>query len=346
MSETPLTYRDAGVDIDGAQRALRSVVSNIQGTYTENVVAGVGGFGALFRADFGDMRQPVLVSSVDGVGTKTKVAAMVGDYSGLGQDIVNHCVNDILCQGARPLFFLDYYGCNKLEDHRFEQVVSGMALACQAVGAALIGGETAEMPGVYVDDEIDVVGSIVGLVDLEKKLPRGKMSAGCSVIGLASNGLHTNGYTLARRALFEVNGQSVRDEIPGLGRTIGEELLRPHRCYFNSVYPLLNEFDSIFAVAHITGGGLYDNIPRVLPADVRVSIDRTSWTPLPIFKLIQAIANVPDVEMFRTFNMGIGMVLIVDRDDAPTIVQRLTEAGESAAVIGEVQAGPNDVQII
>ncbi len=346
MSETPLTYRDAGVDIDGAQRALRSVVGSIQGSYTDKVVAGVGGFGALFKADFGDIRQPLLVSSIDGVGTKTKVAAMVGDYSGLGHDIVNHCVNDILCQGAKPLFFLDYYGCNRLDDVRFEQVVRGMAEACQSVGAALIGGETAEMPGVYVDDEIDVVGSILGIVDGERKLPRGKMTAGCAVIGLASSGLHTNGYSLARRALFEVGGMSVRDEIPGLGRSIGEELLRPHTCYFNSVYPILQEFDSVFAVAHITGGGLYENIPRVLPSDMRVSIEKRSWTPLPIFQMIQVVANVPDVEMYRTFNMGIGMILIVDREDAPTVIQRLAEAGQPAAVIGEVQAGPPDVQIV
>ncbi len=346
MSETPLTYRDAGVDIDGAQRALRSVVGSIQGSYTDKVVAGVGGFGALFKADFGDMRQPLLVSSIDGVGTKTKVAAMVGDYSGLGHDIVNHCVNDILCQGAKPLFFLDYYGCNRLDDVRFEQVVRGMAEACQSVGAALIGGETAEMPGVYVDDEIDVVGSILGIVDGERKLPRGKMTAGCAVIGLASSGLHTNGYSLARRALFEVGGMSVRDEIPGLGRSIGEELLRPHTCYFNSVYPILQEFNSVFSVAHITGGGLYENIPRVLPSDMRVSIEKRSWTPLPIFQMIQVVANVPDVEMYRTFNMGIGMILIVDREDAPTVIQRLSEAGQPAAVIGEVQAGPPDVQIV
>jgi phosphoribosylformylglycinamidine cyclo-ligase len=346
MPDEPLTYRSSGVNIDEAQRALRSVIGSIQSTYSDQVIAGVGGFGGLFRADFGDIAKPVLVSSIDGVGTKTKVAAMVGDHSGLGIDIVNHCVNDILCQGARPLFFLDYYGCSRLHGLQFEEVVQGMASACQAVGAALIGGETAEMPGVYVDDEIDVVGSVIGIVDMDKKLPRGKMQPGDAVVGIASNGLHTNGYSLARRALFEVGGLSVRDEVAGLGITIGEALLRPHKCYFNTVYPLIQETDGIFAVAHITGGGLYDNVPRVLPSDVRVLIERRSWTPLPIFQLIQQTGSVPDSEMYRTFNMGIGMVLVVERTLASAVVQRLNDANESAAIIGEVQSGAQDVQIV
>ncbi len=346
MPDEQLTYRSSGVDIDEAQRALRAVMSDVKGTYTDSVVAGVGGFGALFRPQFGDIEKPLLVSSIDGVGTKTKVAAMVGDYSNLGLDIVNHCVNDILCQGARPLFFLDYFGCSRIQGLVFEEIVRGMAQACKEVGASLIGGETAEMPGVYVEDEIDLVGSIVGVVDQEKKLPRGKMQPGDCVIGIASNGLHTNGYSLARRALFEMGGLSVRDEVPGLGRTIGTELLRPHRCYFNSIYPILQDTETVYAVAHITGGGLYDNIPRVLPSDVRVVIEKRSWTPLPIFQLIQQCGNIPDAEMYRIFNMGIGIVMIVDRFIAPAIVQRLNDSGESAAIIGEVQPGSHEVQII
>ncbi len=346
MPDEQLTYRSSGVDIDEAQRALRAVMSDVKGTYTDSVVAGVGGFGALFRPQFGEIEKPLLVSSIDGVGTKTKVAAMVGDYSNLGLDIVNHCVNDILCQGARPLFFLDYFGCSRIQGLVFEEIVRGMAQACKEVGASLIGGETAEMPGVYVEDEIDLVGSIVGVVDQEKKLPRGKMQPGDCVIGIASNGLHTNGYSLARRALFEMGGLSVRDEVPGLGRTIGTELLRPHRCYFNSIYPILQDTETVYAVAHITGGGLYDNIPRVLPSDVRVVIEKRSWTPLPIFQLIQQCGNIPDAEMYRIFNMGIGIVMIVDRFIAPAIVQRLNDSGESAAIIGEVQPGSHEVQII
>ncbi len=346
MSEVPLTYRAAGVDIDESQRALREVAPLIQATYTEGVVAGIGGFGGLFRASFPDFERPVLVSSIDGVGTKTKVAAMVGDYSGLGKDIVNHCINDILCQGAKPLFFMDYYGTSRLSGSVFLSVVKGMAEACAASDTALIGGETAEMPGVYHDDEVDVVGAIVGVVDADKKLPGAKPSAGDVIVGVASDGLHTNGFSLARRALFEMGGLSVRDTMPGLNATIGEELLRPHRCYYRSIYPLLQEQAGIHALAHITGGGLYDNLPRVLPSDYHAIIDRRSWTPLPIFRLIQEVGNIPDVEMYRTFNMGIGMVLLVDREFAPAVVQRLNQAGESAAIIGEVQKGPNDVKII
>jgi phosphoribosylformylglycinamidine cyclo-ligase len=345
MSE-PLTYRSSGVDIDEAQRALRNVLPEIQHTYTENVVAGIGGFGGLFRADFGEMERPLLVSSIDGVGTKTKVAAMCGEFGGLGKDIVNHCVNDILCQGARPLFFLDYFASSRLDPNVFENVLRGAAEACEACGAALIGGETAEMPGVYHEDEMDIVGSIVGVVAQDKKLPRGKLQPGDAAVGLASDGLHTNGFSLARRALFELGGLSVRDEVPGLGKTIGEELLRPHRSYFQSVYPLLDEFPAIRAVAHITGGGLYENIPRVMPSDTQLMIERRAWTPLPIFQLIQQVGNVPDAEMFRTFNMGIGMVLLVAREAAAPVVQRLQEAGEAAAIIGYVQDGPHDVQII
>ena len=346
MPDEQLTYRSAGVNIDEAARALRAVLGDVKDTYSEDVVAGVGGFGALYKANFGDIEKPLLVSSVDGVGTKTKVAAMVGDFSGLGYDIVNHCVNDILCQGARPLFFLDYFGCSRLQGLMFEEIVRSMAAACKAVGASLIGGETAEMPGVYHEDEIDLVGSVVGLVDQDRKLPRGKMQVGDSVIGIASNGLHTNGYSLARRALFEMGGLSVRDEVPGLGRMIGAELMRPHRCYFQSVYPIIQDTEAVYAVAHITGGGLYDNIPRVLPSDVRVVIEKRSWMPLPIFNLIQQTGNIPDGEMYRSFNMGVGMVMIVDRFAASAVVQRLNDAGESAAVIGEVQPGSHEVQIL
>ena len=346
MPDEQLTYRSAGVDIDEAQRALRAVLGDVKATYSESVVAGVGGFGALFRPTFGDVEKPLLVSSIDGVGTKTKVAAMVGDFSFLGHDIVNHCVNDILCQGASPLFFLDYFGCSRLHGLMFEEILRGMAIACKEVGASLVGGETAEMPGVYHEDEIDLVGSIVGVVDQDKKLPRGKMQPGDSVIGIASNGLHTNGFSLARRALFEIGGLSVRDEVPGLGRTIGSELIRPHRCYFNSVYPMLQDTENIYAVAHITGGGLYDNIPRILPSDIRVVIEKRSWTPLPIFSLIQMTGNIPEAEMYRAFNMGVGMIIIADRFIAPALVQRLVDAGESAAVIGEVQSGSHEVQIL
>ncbi len=346
MVNEPLTYRAAGVDIDEAQRALRAVTKAVQATHNAEVVGGIGGFGGLFRAKFGEMANPTLVSSIDGVGTKTKIAAMVGDFTGLGKDIVNHCVNDILCQGAKPLFFLDYYGCSKLSGLIFEEILHGMSEACRDSGCALIGGETAEMPGIYHDDEIDIVGAVIGIVDFERKLPRGKMQPGDSIIGLASDGLHTNGFSLARTALLEKAGRSVRDTIPGLNTTIGEELIRPHRCYLNSVYPLVQDVEGLYAIAHITGGGLYDNLPRVMPSDVKAVIEKRSWTPLPIFQLIQATGDIPDQEMYRAFNMGIGMVLFVDRMAAPAVVQRLNQAGETAAIIGEVQSGSQDVQIL
>ncbi len=346
MPKDALTYQAAGVDIDEAQRALRAVAPEIQSTYTEGVVAGVGGFGGLFRGVFEGYERPLLVSSIDGVGTKTKIAAMMGAFKGLGEDIVNHCINDILCQGARPLFFMDYYGTSRLSSQVFEEVLRGVAEACRLAGCALIGGETAEMPDVYHDEEIDIVGSVVGVVEADKKLPRASMKPGDAVVGIASNGLHTNGYSLARRSLFERGGLSVRDPMPELGTTIGEELLRPHKCYLNSVYPLIQEITSINAIAHVTGGGLYDNLPRVMPVDAQVVIERRAWTPQPIFRLIQEVGNIPEPEMYRAFNMGIGMVLFVERDAAPAIVQRLIQNGESAAVIGEVQQGPHDVQLV
>jgi phosphoribosylformylglycinamidine cyclo-ligase len=346
MPEEVLTYRSAGVDIDEAQRALRGVADRIRSTHGDGVIGGIGGFGGLFRASFPGMEQPILVSSIDGVGTKTKVAAMAGSFSGLGHDIVNHCVNDILCQGARPLFFLDYYGTSALSGLVFNEVLNGMAEACQAVGMALIGGETAEMPGVYHDDEIDVVGAIVGVVDLEKKLPRQKSKQGDALIGIASDGLHSNGYSLARRALFEYGGFSLRDPVPGLSTTIGDELLRPHRCYYNSVYPLIEEANGVYAVAHITGGGIHDNLIRVLPSDTQAVIERRSWTPLPIFQLIQEAGSIEESEMFRAFNMGIGMILVVDRDASAGVVQRLNQAGEAAAIIGYLGKGSQDVQVV
>ncbi len=346
MSEDRLSYASAGVDIEQAQRSLRSVTDKIQSTHNESVIGGIGAFGAMFSGTFADAAQPVLVSSIDGVGTKTKVATMVGDYSGLGRDIVNHCVNDILCQGAKPLFFLDYFGCSRLDGITFEQVVGGAAEACEEVGCALVGGETAEMPGVYADGEVDIVGTIVGLVDFEKRLPRAKASSNDRLIGIASNGLHTNGFSLARRALFEVGGYSVRDQMPDGDETIGEALLRPHLCYYNQIYPLLSEFDGIYGLAHITGGGLYDNLPRVLPVDMQAKIIRRSWTPLPIFQLIQQAGDIPDVEMYRAFNMGIGMVMVVSAEQADTVVERLNAAGCHAAEIGKLQPGPKDVQII
>jgi phosphoribosylformylglycinamidine cyclo-ligase len=339
------TYRDSGVDIDEASRALRSVTKDIQATHTERVLGGIGGFGALFLASFPGYTNPILVSSIDGVGTKTKVAAQVGKFDGLGFDIVHHCVNDILCQGAAPLYFLDYFGTSRLHGLQFEEIVRGMSVACAGVGASLIGGETAEMPGVYLDEEIDLVGAITGVVEADQRLPRGKTREGDTLVALSSDGLHTNGFSLARRALLEVGALSVRDTVEGLELPLGEELLRPHRCYFKSVHPLL-QMDAIHAAAHITGGGLYDNLPRIFSSDCSAIIDRRSWEIPTLFKLIQTTGSISDVEMFRAFNMGVGMVLVVDRGAEAAVVDALTEAGETAWVIGQITAGGSDVTIL
>jgi len=346
MPDETLTYAAAGVNIEGAERALRGVTDAVKLTHNDRVLGGIGGFGAMFQASFPDMTNPVLVTSVDGVGTKVRVAAMTGDWSGIGMDIVNHSVNDILCQGARPLFFLDYFGCCKLDPAIFDQVVKSAALACADVGCALIGGETAEMPGVYHDGEVDVVGCIVGVVDYDKRMPRPKPQEGDRLIGIASNGLHTNGYSLARRALFQVGGLSVRDVIPGTEETIAEALIKPHHCYFNSVYPILQEFSGVYGLAHITGGGITGNLPRALPSDIQAVVHKRSWEPLPIFRLIQTVGNIPEDEMYRAFNMGIGMVIVVALDQAVAVVAALGEKGEHAAEIGSLRRGSNDVQLV
>lgn len=346
MSDQGLSYSGSGVDIDSAQQSLRTVAQDVAATYNEQTLGGIGGFGAMFSGLFPEADGPVLVSSIDGVGTKTKVAQMAGDYSGIGQDIVNHCVNDILCQGARPLFFLDYFGCSRLNPTAFHQIVGGAAAACKAVGCVLIGGETAEMPGVYVDDEIDIVGAIVGLTDSQTRLPRGQIKPGDRLIGLPSNGLHTNGYSLARRALFEIGGLSVRDVLPGTDTVIADALLAPHTCYYPALSGLLGQDSGLLGMAHITGGGLLDNLPRVLPSDVSAKIVRRSWEPLPLFKMIQELGQVSDTEMFRAFNMGIGMVLVVDQDRVDAVLAHLAEQGMPAAEIGKLQKGVNEVQLV
>lgn len=343
MPEEKSAYAAAGVNIDEAQRALRSVKEAITETHGREVISGIGGFGAMFEPSFNDMIRPVLVSSVDGVGTKTKIAAMVGDYSGIGKDIVNHCVNDILCQGAKPLFFLDYFGCSQLDHDQFQAVITSAANACKEVGCALIGGETAEMPGVYLDGETDVVGCIIGVVEFAQRLPRNTMSAGDRLIGVASDGLHTNGFSLARKVLFNDNGLSVDDVFEGT--TFGQALLKPHRCYFRAFETLLPTTDLI-ALAHITGGGLYDNLERVLPSGLKAVVEKSTWTPPKLFQKIQRLGGIDDVEMYRAFNMGIGMIAVVSQDCAQSVIEHLTLSGEHAAIIGEIQIGSTDVLLV
>ncbi len=341
----PTTYADAGVNINAGNDAVSRMKEHIRSTFTSNVLADVGSFGAMFAFDKNAVNEPVLVSSIDGVGTKLKIAFAMGRHDTIGRDLVWHCVNDILVQGARPLFFLDYFGTGKLEPAVAADVVKGLAEGCRSVGCALVGGETAEMPGMYTDGEYDLAGCIVGLVDRGRIIDGRQVAPGDALVGIASSGLHTNGYSLARHVLFEVGGLTLDRYMPELGKTLGEELLAPHRCYAPAILPLLEQFE-IHSMAHITGGGFYDNIPRALPSDCQAIVERRSWTPAPIFHLIQETGNVPDAEMFRTFNMGIGMVLIVPREQALFVVDALTEAGENAAIIGEVVKGSHEVQVV
>lgn len=348
MTDGRITYRDAGVDIDAGNEAVQRMRAHVRSTYNSHVLTDVGSFGGMFAlSGLGTYEEPVLVSSIDGVGTKVMVAAAVGKHDTIGRDLVNHCVNDILVQGARPLFFLDYFATAKLSPTVAEEVVKGLAEGCRDSGCVLIGGETAELPGLYTEGTFDVAGCIVGIVDKKKIIDGTLIEPGDSVIGLASSGLHTNGYSLARRILLDAGEDSLSlyEHLPSLGRSLSEELLAPHRCYAPSVLPLLDEFD-IRGIAHITGGGLYDNIPRILPVDNSVTIERRTWPIPPIFTLIQERGNVPDPEMFRTFNMGIGLVLIVAAEQAPHLAHRLNEKGESAYIIGNVHRGVREVDIV
>jgi phosphoribosylformylglycinamidine cyclo-ligase len=346
MAEQPITYKDAGVDIDAMNEGVLRMREDVRSTYTPGVLSDVGSFGGLFAVDWKSYEDPVLVSSIDGVGTKLKVAIAARKHDTIGIDMVAHCVNDILVQGARPLFFMDYFATGKLDPDVLVAVVKGLATGCKAADCALLGGETAEMPGIYPTDQYDLAGCIVGIVDRPKIVDGSTITPGDQVIGLGSQGLHTNGFSLARRILFDSAGLSIESTPDVLrGETVGDALLATHRSYSRSILPLLEEFN-IKGMAHITGGGFYDNIPRILPADCSVTVDRRLWHTPPIFTLIQELGNVADAEMFRTFNMGIGYVLIVQREQSLEIVARLVESGESAGLIGEVFRGVHEVNVL
>jgi phosphoribosylformylglycinamidine cyclo-ligase len=341
----PITYRDAGVDISRTSEALEHVKPLIRSTFTPQVAADVGAFGAIFSLSEWAGEDALLVSSVDSVGTKLMVATMMNRHNTVGQDLVNHCVNDILVQGARPLFFMDYIAAEQLPPSLVAQIVEGLATACRAVGCALIGGEMAELPGVYRGGEYDLVGFITGVVQREKTIRGDAVRAGDALIGLASDGCHTNGYSLVRKLFFEVAGLPVDQYVPELERTIGEELLRVHRCYAPAVLPLLEDFD-IRGMAHITGGGIPDNLVRGLPDDCMAVVERGSWHIPAIFDLIQDLGRVPDEEMYHTFNMGVGFVLVVPESAADEVASRLSAAGETAYRIGRVESGERSVVIV
>jgi len=338
------TYRDAGVDIDAGERAVQMMKAHVRSTFTPHVLADLGTFGAMFALDVKEYAAPVLVSSVDGVGTKLKVAFMTGRHDTVGQDIVNHCIDDILVQGAKPLFFLDYYAVGKLDPQAAAELVKGLSIACKAAGCALIGGETAEMSDLYAPGEYDLAGMIVGIVDRERVMTGEKIQPGDLVIGLASNGLHTNGFTLARKLVFEVAGLEPDDQFPW-GRTVADELLRVHHCYVPAVLPLLKD-NLVQGMAHITGGGLPGNLVRVLPEGCRAQLDPKTWDIQPIFSFLHKAGNVPRGDLFRTFNMGVGFTLVVRAGDVATVMERLTASGETAWIIGEIMAGERGVQIL
>lgn len=331
-------YRDAGVDIDAQEEALRRIKKQVRSTFTSGVLSDLGSFGGLFRPDLAGLREPLLVASADGVGTKLMVARMAGDYSTVGRDLVNHCVNDILVQGARPLFFLDYVGAGVLEPEAMEQLVGGVVDGCRENGCALLGGETAEMPGFYRKGDYELVGFILGLVDRPLLLDSSRVVPGDLLIGLPSTGLHTNGYSLARKVLFDRLGLAVTDRVPGSERLVGDLLLEVHRTYLPAVGPLLTH-KGLHALAHVTGGGLTDNLPRVLPGGTRAEIRLGTWEIPEIFHLLQEHGDVATEEMFRVFNMGVGMVLVVDPNEAGEILRQLRGSGAGPFPIGTVQEG-------
>jgi phosphoribosylformylglycinamidine cyclo-ligase len=328
-------YASSGVDIDAGNRAVELMKDSVRATYNESVLAGIGSFGGLFDASaLKQMNNPVLVASTDGVGTKVKLAASVGRYRGIGHDIVNHCINDILVQGARPLFFMDYFATSKLNPEQTAEVVTGIAEACKESGMALLGGETAEMPGVYRDGEFDVAGTIVGVLERDRILPRPNLLAGDLILGLPSSGPHTNGYSLIRK-VFE--GSDLESVHPELGRSLADALLAPHRSYFNVLYPHL---DKVKALAHLTGGGFIENIPRVLPENLDAIIHQGSWQVPPLWKLIQEKGNITVEEMYRVFNIGIGMIVIVDKSQVANFHSAISEP---TFVIGELIEGERKV---
>lgn len=339
--EKKLTYRDAGVDIDAGNLSVKLIKDSVKATYRPEVLGDLGGFGGLFAMST-KYKEPVLVSGTDGVGTKLRLAFILDKHDTIGQDAVAMCVNDILVQGAEPLFFLDYLAVGKLEPEQVADVVKGVANACKESGCALIGGETAEMAGFYAEGEYDIAGFAVGAVEKSKIITSEKVKAGDVILGLPSSGVHSNGYSLVRKIVFDVKGFNGDEYIDELGKTIGEELLTPTRLYPKSCLPLIEKFD-IHGMVHVTGGGYYENIPRALPENMGAEIDATSWPVPPIFNLLKEWGNVDWHEMYRTFNMGIGMIIIASAEEAEKIKADLQARNEAVYEIGKVTQGSHEV---
>jgi phosphoribosylformylglycinamidine cyclo-ligase len=346
-----ISYADAGVSIDNANKAVAKIREYARATFNKRTLTEIGSFGGMFSGAFPDMAEPILVASADGVGTKLKLAFETGIHNTVGADLVNHCVNDILVQGARPLFFLDYFATGKLEPDVTASVVEGMARACKENGCVLLGGETAEMPDFYPPGEYDLAGFIVGVVDKQRVIDGKSITPGDVVLGIPSNGLQTNGYSLARKLFFEVGGYKADSYIDELGSTVGDALLATHQSFLPHIGPLLDKdakadegvrVPLIKGLVHITGGGFLENIPRILPEGVSVEIERGTWPELPIFGMMQKLGNVSDHELFRTFNMGIGMIVICSEGDKDVIKSQLANGIE----IGVVTKGPRSVEFV
>lgn len=338
MSKDPISYKDSGVDIETGYEVVRRIKGHCAATFRPEVLAGIGSFGSFFAMDKNKYEEPVLVSGTDGVGTKLRIAFMTGKHDTIGLDVVAYCINDIICQGAEPLFFLDYLGCGKVYPEVIEQIVKGVAEGCKQAGCSLVGGETAEMPGFYPEGEYDLAGFAVGVVDRPKVIDGSKVAPGDAVIGIASTGLQSSGFSLVRKVFFEVAKMSVSDYVPEFGRILGEELLEPTRIYAKQILELISKFN-IKGIANISGGGLPENLPRSIADGTRVVIRKGSWDILPVFSYLQNLGGIAESEMYKTFNMGIGMALIVSEPDAEAVVAALGSMGEKGSVIGYIEAG-------
>ncbi|WP_054692178.1 phosphoribosylformylglycinamidine cyclo-ligase [Syntrophomonas palmitatica] len=336
--EQSISYKDTGVNIDKANKSVDMIKKWVQRTHRPEVLAGIGSFGGFFALDTSKYTQPVLISGTDGVGTKLKIAQMMGVHDTVGIDLVAMCVNDILVHGAEPLFFLDYIALGKLEPEMVEALVKGVSIGCEQAGCSLIGGETAEMPGFYAEDEYDLAGFAVGAVERDKLLDGQAVKEGDLIIGLPSSGIHSNGYSLVRKVLLDKAGLKMEQNIGELGKSLGEELLTPTRIYVKTILSLLPEVE-IRAMAHITGGGLPENLPRVLPAGLGAQIDSGSWEAPPVFQLIQRLGHIAKDEMYRTFNMGIGYAIITSPSQSDDVLKCLHDKGEKPIIIGKVRSG-------
>lgn len=342
MKKDKLDYAAAGVDISAANKAKEKIKALAKATFNDSVLSEIGAFGGFYRPELSGLKEPVFVSSADGVGTKLKLAFMANRHNTVGEDLVNHCVNDILVHGARPLFFLDYIATGKLKPNTVAEIVEGLSRGCKNAAMALVGGETAELPDFYGPGEYDLAGFIVGIVDRKRIINGTGIEAGDVVIGLASNGLHTNGYTLARKVIFEIAGMKFDDFVDSLGLSVGDALMLTHRCYLKTVNVLL-ESHEIRGMAHVTGGGIVGNFIRIMPDNLRAIVNKGCWNVPPIFDFIREAGSIAAEDMFEAFNMGIGYILVVSKDSAAAVLDSLKASGEMAYTIGNIERGGKDV---